>query len=259
LLDAVDADKPIEMVEAGEAPDVITAEQQLLDRTVRPFDDPKLRKALIDMQARNEQTIDRVSVDVVREAQFSAEATERARATIASFRQFIETHRDEIAALQLIYAQPYGRRQLTFEQVQELAQQLQQPPRSWTTESLWQAYAQLERDKVRGVGAKRVLTDVVSLVRHAVQLDDELIPYPERVRTRYAEWLSTQQAAGRTFSADQRWWLDQIVETLGVNLSVSEDDLLEGEFFARGGLIKARQVFGAELPALLDELNTALT
>ena len=27
----------------------------------------------------------------------------------------------------------------------------------------------------------------------------------------------------------------------------------------RGGLIKARQVFGAELPALLDELNAALT
>ena len=258
LLDAVDADKAIELVEAGEAPDVITAEQQLLDRAVRPFDDPKLRKALIDIQARNEQTIDRVSVDVVREAQFSVAATERARATIASFRQFIETHRDEIAALQLIYAQPYGRRQVTFEQVQELAQQLQQPPRSWTTESLWQAYAQLERDKVRGVGAKRVLTDVVSLVRHAVQLDDELIPYPERVRARYAEWLATQQAAGRTFSADQRWWLDQIVETLGVNLSVSEDDLLEGEFFARGGLIKARQVFGAELPALLDELNAAL-
>jgi hypothetical protein len=39
---------------------------------------------------------------------------------------------------------------------------------------------------------------------------------------------------------------------------VSEDDLLEGEFFARGGLIKARQVFGAELPALLNELNAAL-
>ena len=132
------------------------------------------------------------------------------------------------------------------------------PPRSWTTESLWQAYAQLERDKVRGVGAKRVLSDVVSLVRHAVQLDDELQPYPERVRARYGDWLQAQAAAGRAFRAEQRWWLDQIVETMGVNLSVSEDDLLEGEFFARGGLIKARQVFGAELPKLLDELNTAL-
>jgi hypothetical protein len=32
-----------------------------------------------------------------------------------------------------------------------------------------------------------------------------------------------------------------------------------GEFFGKGGLIKARQVFGVELPALLDELNVALT
>jgi hypothetical protein len=39
---------------------------------------------------------------------------------------------------------------------------------------------------------------------------------------------------------------------------VGEDDLLEGEFFKRGGLVKARQVFGAEVPALLDELNVAL-
>lgn len=76
--------------------------------------------------------------------------------------------------------------------------------------------------------------------RHAVQLDDELVPYPERVRARYAAWTQAQAAAGRTFSAEQRGWrLDQIVATLGVNLSVSEDDLSAGEFFARGGLIKA--------------------
>jgi type I restriction enzyme R subunit len=258
LLDAIDPDKPIEMVEVGEASSMEAARAELIDRAVRPFDDPKLRKVLIDIQARNEQTIDRISVDVVREAGFSAADTDRARATIESFRQFIEQHKDEIAALQLIYAQPYQHQPLTFAQVKELAEALRQPPQSWTTETLWQAYAQLERDKVRGVGAKRVLTDVVALVRHAVQLDDELRPYPEQVRARYDDWLQAQAAAGRAFTAEQRWWLDQIVETMGVNVSVGEDDLLEGEFFKRGGLVKARQVFGAELPALLDELNVAL-
>lgn len=258
LLDAIDPDKPIEMVEAGNAPNVEAARAELIDRAVRPFDDPQLRKVLIEIQSRNEQTIDRISVDMVREAGFSAADTDRARATIASFRQFIEQHKDEIVALQLIYAQPYQRQPLTFAQVKELAEALRQPPQSWTTETLWQAYAQLERDKVRGVGTQRVLTDVVSLVRHAVQLDDELRPYPERVRARYADWLQAQAAAGRAFTAEQRWWLDQIVETMGVNVSVSEDDLLEGEFFRRGGLVKARQVFGEGLPALLDELNVAL-
>ena len=45
---------------------------------------------------------------------------------------------------------------------------------------------------MRGVGARRVLTDLVSLVRHAVQMDDELVPYPELVRQRYQEWLAAQ-------------------------------------------------------------------
>ena len=150
----------------------------------------------------------------MREAGFSAADTDRARATVESFRQFIEEHRDEITALQMIYAQPYGQRALTFQQVKELAEQLRQPPHSWTTEALWQAYAQLEKDKVRGVGAQRVLTDVVSLVRHAVQLDDELMPYPERVRARYADWLAAQEASGRAFTAEQRWWLDRSPSTL---------------------------------------------
>ncbi|CAG0935299.1 hypothetical protein TFLX_04131 [Thermoflexales bacterium] len=104
LLDAIDPDKPIEMVEAGGAISTEAARAELLDRAVRVFDDPKVRQMLIAIQARNEQTIDRVSIDVVREAGFSAADTDRARATIASFRQFIEQHKDEIAALQLIYA-----------------------------------------------------------------------------------------------------------------------------------------------------------
>jgi type I restriction enzyme R subunit len=259
LLDAIDPDKPLEMVGVGLAPTLEAARAALIARAAKPFDDPKLRQVLIDIQARNEQTIDRISVDVMREAGFSAADTDRARATVASFRQFIEQHKDEIAALQLIYAQPYQHQPLTFAQVKELAEALRAArPQSWTTEALWHAYAQLERDKVRGVGTKRVLTDVVALVRHAVQLDDELRPYPEQVRARYADWLHAQEAAGRAFTVEQRWWLEQIVETMGVNVRVDEDDLLEGEFFKRGGLVKARQVFGAELPALLDELNTAL-
>ena len=100
----------------------------------------------------------------------------------------------------------------------------------WTTESLWRAYAQLERDKVRGVGGQRVLTDLVALVRHAVQLDDELVPYPEQVQRRYQEWLAGQEAAGRSFTPEQRWWLDRIVEHMGVNLDVTPEDLDTGAF-----------------------------
>ncbi len=116
----------------------------------------------------------------------------------------------------------------------------------------------LGKDKVRGVGARRVLTDVVSLVRHAAQLDDELVPYPERVRARYADWLAVQESGGRAFTAEQRWWLDKIAEHIGVSVSIAPDDLDYGEFFDKGGRIAAARVFGKALSALLEDLNAAL-
>ena len=79
---------------------------------------------------------------------------------------------------------------VTYADIEELAAILQQPPHSWTTERLWQAYAQVERDKVRGTGAQRTLTDIISLVRHAVQLEDELVPYQDVVQQRYEAWLA---------------------------------------------------------------------
>ncbi len=80
-------------------------------------------------------------------------AVNLAQNTVENFRRYIETHKDEITALQLLYSRPYGQRALTYRDIQELAAMLEQPPYSWTTERLWQAYAQVEQDKVRGVGA----------------------------------------------------------------------------------------------------------
>ncbi|HSN73674.1 MAG TPA: type I restriction-modification enzyme R subunit C-terminal domain-containing protein, partial [Anaerolineae bacterium] len=213
---------------------------------------------LLEIQARAEQTVDVISLDQIREARFSDDATAQALATVNSFQQFILEHRDQIAALEIIYGQPYGQRRLHAGQLAELAEQLRLPPHVWTTESLWRAYAQLERDRVRGVRTPRVLTDLVSLVRHAVQLDDELAPYPEQVQRRYGEWLAAQQQAGRTFTPEQLWWLDRIAEHIGVNLEVAPEDLDYGEFFNRGGRLGAARELGAEWLALVNAMNEAL-
>jgi type I restriction enzyme R subunit len=261
LLDAVDPDQHLALAQeqTGEedpAPEqIVEAAEELVARAVAPFDSPQLRDTLITIHERAEQIIDTVSVDRVLEAGFS---DEQASHMVTEFRQFIEQHRDEITALQIIYSQPYARQRLTRAQVKELGERMKLPPHTWTTEALWLAYAQLERDRVRGVGAERVLTDLVSLVRHAVGLDDELVPYPERVRNRYEDWLAAHEAEGRTFSAEQRWWLDRIAETIGVNLGVSSEDFGVGELFSRGGWIAARRLFGAELPVLIEELNDRL-
>ncbi len=250
LLDAIDPDK----IQESSSPQI------LIDAAVRPLaSNPELRARLTEMQSRHEQAIDEVSQDAVIEAGFTDEAS---RLLVRSFEEYIAEHKDEITALEIIYSIPRGRggsrSALTFTQLKQLAEVLSQQQHNWTTEALWRAYAQLERDRVRGAGTRRVLTDLVSLVRHAVHLDDELVPYPERVQRRYADWLASQQSEGRAFTSEQRWWLDQVATHIGVNLEIHAEDFNYGEFFNRGGQVAALRTFGPQLKGLLDELNERL-
>ena len=60
-----------------------------------------------------------------------------------SFQEYIEDHKDEITALQVLYERPY-RQRLSYSDIKALADALVSPPRSWTTERLWEAYRQLD-------------------------------------------------------------------------------------------------------------------
>jgi type I restriction enzyme R subunit len=264
LLDALDPDRHYAAAQAetgSETPSPAQIQQaagRLMAEAARIFAaNPDLRQSLKEIHQRSEQIIDSISLDAVREAGFSQDATAQARGTVDSFRQFIQEHQDEITALQLIFSQPQPQQRLTLAHVRVLAEEILRYKPAWTTEALWSAYTQLERDKVRGAGGQRVLTDLISLVRCVVQLEDELVPYPHRVQGRYQEWLAAQAAAGRSFTPEQRRWLDKIAEAVGLNLAFTQEDF-QDYFFDEGGLLAARRLFGQELPALLDELNEVL-
>ncbi|MBK9237259.1 MAG: hypothetical protein IPO19_15280 [Rhodoferax sp.] len=66
-----------------------------------------------------------------------------------SFEAFIAQHKDEITALQILYSRP-TRAPLKFEDVQALADALHAPPVNIDEGALWQAYATLRKDKVKG-------------------------------------------------------------------------------------------------------------
>ncbi len=220
---------------------------------------PNLRQDLLEMQQRAEIVLDTVSLDRVKEAGFDSDATEKLRQMVADFQQFIADNKDELTALQILYNQPYGAQALTRQQLQELAEALKRPPHLWTEEKLWAAYAQLERDRVRGVGTQRVLTDLIALVRHALQPEGELAPYPEQVRARYDAWLAAQERAGKQFSAEQRWWLDKIAAYIGLNLQITPQDLeIDGDFVNRGGRYGAMDALGPDWLQLLEEMNQEL-
>ncbi|HLH67105.1 MAG TPA: type I restriction-modification enzyme R subunit C-terminal domain-containing protein [Solirubrobacteraceae bacterium] len=232
--------------------------KQLLDAAVEPLaTNPKLREQLVELRRSYEQMLDEFSRDRVLAAGYSLDGAERARQTTESFRRFIEEHKDEITALQILYGRPYRVVRLTFKEVKELANAIGRPPYQWTPEKLWQAYEALERSKVRGSGG-RVLTDLVSLVRFALEQEDELVSYPELVQERFHAWLLQQENTGRTFTAAQLAWLERIRDHVAASLTISPDDFEYTPFVEQGGIGKAHELFGDELTPLLDELNEAL-
>lgn len=232
------------------------AEQRLSDAT-KPFASPGLREQLLKMKQKADLVIDTVTQDSLLHAGFS-EGSDRASALVQSFEQFITQHKDEITALQILYSRP-TRAPLKFEDVKALADALHAPPLNIDEGALWQAYATLRKDKVKGATQRRLLTDLVSLVRFAMQQTNELVPYPERVQANFKAWLAQhQQTDTNKFTPEQQHWLEMIRDHIAANLGIEIDDFEYAPFNAQGGLGKVHQLFGAELPKVIEELNREL-
>lgn len=236
------------------------AAQALLKGAVAPLaQKPALRSLLQELKKQLDQIIDEVSQDklLADKTGISADARDKARALVASFESFLQEHKDEITALQFFFAMPY-RDRLHYRDIKELAKAITAPPRSWTPDKLWHAYELLDKDKVRGASGKRLLTDIVSLIRFALHRDSELVPHAERVKERFENWLAQQANKGRQFSRDQEMWLQMIRDHVAASWEIEIDDFDNVPFVQEGGLGKAMQIFGKELPALLQQINEAV-
>ena len=267
LADSVDPDVLEESARAafGLAPSDTPTDEQIAEvgaearfEAVGVFHNPAVRQALLDAQHDHEQVIDRISQDTVLFAGASADAKEKAAQKVASFADYLATHRDEITALQVLYSRPHGKGP-TFKQLKELADKLAAPPQNLTPDGLWDAYRQTEGDdKVRGKTAREKVADLVSLVRFALHQADTLAPFEDTVKERFSHWLVGQIAQGRTFSPAQIKWLELIRDHVASSLSVEADDFEYVPFTSLGGLGAAYDAFGDGLYPLLEELNGVL-
>ncbi|GAG53360.1 unnamed protein product, partial [marine sediment metagenome] len=142
--------------------------------------------------------------------------------------------------------------------LQDLADAIRRPPHHMSQDKLWQAYAALEKDKVRGENAKHILTDLVALVRFALEQDNELVPFAERVNANFAAWLAQQANSGRRFTDDQQKWLEMIRDHIAGNHSSETSDFELSPFVQNGGLGGFYEVFGDQYDEVLEELNISL-
>jgi type I restriction enzyme, R subunit len=241
---------------------VVQVEREQMATALKTFHDPKLRDAILAAKRSMEQIIDEQTPDQLLRAGFDAEALEKAKSMLTSFRKFIDENKDEIEALRVVYSQPY-RAGLKFRHVKELAAKLNHPPffvdpnRPESLTRLWQAYEVVEPDKVRGKGGKQ-LVDVIALVRHAIDPSTPLAPVGMTVEERYQQWMAEKREANVTFTDDQRKWLDAIKDHIASSLNIEQDDLEDVPFNTIGGLGRAYELFGEKLTVILDELNMKL-
>lgn len=256
-------------------PPSVRAERVEAERAqaAQPFTNPTLRELILKLRQKADLVIDTVTQDSLLHAGF-AEGSDRARELVQSFEAFIAQHKDEITALQILYNRPV-RAPLKFEDIKALADALHSPPHLIDESALWQAYAALNKTRVKGTSQRRLLTDLVSLVRFAMQQDNELVPYPERVQANFKAWLAQQSSSPNSpplplgegrgegsphspFTPDQLHWLEMIRDHIAANLGIDIEDFSYAPFEQEGGLGKVHQLFGAELPAVIETLNREL-
>ena len=220
---------------------------------------PKLRTLILELRQKFEQVVDEVSQDELLgdSTGLSAEAREKAEGLVRSFESYLAEHRYEIDALQFFYSVPHKRR-LRYADIKALADAISAPPRSWTPEKLWRAYEMLEKSRVRGASAGRLLVDVVSLVKFALHQEGELVPHADRVRERFESWLAAQENRGKAFTSDQRRWLEMMRDHIATSLEIEIDDFDLTPFTNEGGLARATKLFGNELGGIVRELNEVL-
>ena len=127
-----------------------------------------------------------------------------------------------------------------------------------TPERLWRAYETLDRSKVKGASGKKLLVDLVSLVRFALHQKSELVPYSKTVHERFDRWVAEQRTRGRSFTGEQARWLEMMRDHIATSLEMQIDDFGYTPFAQHGGLGRAAQIFGAELRGIVQELNEAL-
>lgn len=242
---------PIEIVKAIEK-----ANQQLIDDAVAVFNNPALRDFIIDIRKKLDQIIDVVNIDEVTNIGWVKDQEEAATTTITDFKAWIASHKDEITALQIFYAQDYRHRTFTYKMIKDLCEKLKTEKPLLAPLTVWRAYEQLE--KTNG-SAKNELIALVSLIRRVVGIDSNLTAYDKTVDKNFQDWIFAKNAGKHNaFTEDQMQWLRMMKDYVANSFSIDKDDFDLSPFNAEGGLSKMWQLFGEETDSIINELNEVL-
>jgi type I restriction enzyme R subunit len=268
LLDAYNDDIIEERVRKDNnlsATDTVTKEQlqdtqkTMSEEAAKPFYLPGLRTFIENVRKAHDQIIDSVNIDRLNVSAWDAQHSEDSKKFIIRFRDFIDTNKDTITALSIIYNQSWKNRPLTLDMIGELYTALQQPPYSLNNVLLWRSYEAVNPGKVKTKNPERMLADIVSLIRFELGIDKNLSPFSDIVDANFKNWVFTKNAGNIHFSSEQMDWLHMIKDSIAASLCITRNDLNLSPFDANGSLGRFYELFGDGCEKLLDEMNLALT
>lgn len=264
---AIDEDRTVETIRQEKQPTATYVEYEPTPKeieeisnkriieAIKPFiGNTKLMERLPQIKAETEQIIDDVSLDKVVKAEFSPLSTEKARNVITSFKEFIEKNKNELDALQVFYT---SKKPLSWKALKELSEKIKTPPYCLTPAIIWQAYKQMETDKVHGRTANKI-PDFVSLLKFELGKANELEPFADTIDKRFARWLSEQRAMGVEFTQEQLIWLEKMKDHIAESIELTIEDFQAVPFNQMGGLGKAGKVFGGRFGEIVEKLSREL-
>lgn len=264
LLDAYDPDVILEKARADNGLSATeeptegqkAAAQKALIRAAAVIFTGELVDYVDNVRKVHEQIIDTVNLDRVTFAGWDQQARDQAESVIQDFSQFIAAHKDEITALRIFYNQPYQRRAITYQMVQEVLDILKMQKPNLAPLRVWQAYEQVEQ--VNGKNPISELVTLVSLIRRVVGTDAVLTNYEAIVNRNFQEWVFRKQAGSAPkFSEAQVEWLRMMKDYIATSFHLEAENL-EYEPFGMGGTIRMYDLFGDEMDRIIQELNEAL-
>lgn len=265
LFNAIDADmveaKALEIAgqplgtDPGEA-NRQSAQEQLVAQTANVFTGD-LITLLDNIRRDHEQTIDHDNLDTVLRAEWDKNAANNAQGLADEFAEYLTSQQDSINALTIFFSQPYRRRELSFDMIREVFDNLKTNKPKLAPMRVWQAYRQL--DAYKGEQPMSELTALVALIRRVCGLDENINTFDGTVRRNFQNWIMKHHSGGAAkFNEAQMDWLRMVRDHVANSFHIERDDLEMAPFDAQGGLGKMHQLFGNQMDGLLDELNEVL-
>ncbi len=184
---------------------------------------PDLRNLLKKIAKAADQTIDIISHDTLIYAGPAQASTLNNGEIAKSFRDYIEQHKTEIEALQILYSRPY-RKRLTGAMLKDLESKLKETYGPHPVDRLGHAF-EIANRKSQIVNSVRRFADLVALVRFTLEQQPVLAPFADSVQERFNEWLMDKAKAGVTFVPEQLAWLNLIRDHIATAISIEPEDL----------------------------------